>query len=374
MKKKFIRPNFDYEFKLFSIPSFSPMIDLGLETLPLFLENETEKLLISGHFPSEEFLNYAKKINPSGASAKRDEGEAAENWWGALNDIDLEQRLNSKLTSVEIALENKWAHSETCLVSRPEDIDEAIARSRYGRWVLKDPYMFSGMGSELFDRTRWSEGPIREAMLLRLMEYPQIFEPWLSRTGDFGVTVAPDNSMHIVQNFTDPRGRFRGGVTWDQEGGPTKYRDTFLSIANSYRDMGATRDIQIDCFSYTEGVEEKFYPLVEVNYRRTMGQVVTGMQQKFAPQNGVGGWFLIRRKERKEVENFNKLLELCQDELWSSKEKTGVIFTSDTFARFTGIFVAEIDRETLKKRLARVWKLLSKSVNSADPFHASMHI
>ena len=69
--------------------------------------------------------------------------------------------------------------------------------------------------------------------------------------------------------------------------------------------MGAINNIQIDSFVYVEDDVLKLYPLVEVNYRKTMGLVIQSLADKY-PECSVVEWVIRTKKEIIEDENFYK--------------------------------------------------------------------
>jgi len=67
-------------------------------------------------------------------------------------------------------------------------------------------------------------------------------------------------------------------------------------IAELYIGLGANRNIQIDSFIYIENGKMKCYPLVEVNYRKTMGLVVQSLADRYPEAKNVE-WRIISAKQ-----------------------------------------------------------------------------
>ena len=63
--------------------------------------------------------------------------------------------------------------------------------------------------------------------------------------------------------------------------------------------MGAINNIQIDSFIYIEDGAMKLYPLVEVNYRKTMGLVIQSLAEEFSQYSRIE-WILRTKKETEE--------------------------------------------------------------------------
>lgn len=119
----------------------------------------------------------------------------------------------------------------------------------------------------------------------------------------------------MVENFNSPQGGFKGGAGADTVDKFKKYiQDKYQydlsdlevitkKIADEYLQMGAISNIQIDSFVYLEDNQMKLYPLVEVNYRKTMGLVIQTLADKYPEAKRVE-WIVKSQKEIAEDSDF----------------------------------------------------------------------
>lgn len=216
-----------------------------------------------------------------------------EYWWGNHHDKALEQKLNSKLTSSVIAQKNNWGFFEGAIVQTIEEVKFHLDKySNKKKWILKRPNSFSGIGHYQFN-----SDSIDEAVLNKILSEELLLEPFYERVFDIGTTFVLRNGVikneFMVENFNLGTGGFKGGVgAHDADkfkkyiGAKYKYSLDQLQkitkeIADYYISLGAMKNIQIDSFVYLEEQKLKLYPLVEVNYRKTMGLVIQSLADKF---------------------------------------------------------------------------------------------
>lgn len=214
-------------------------------------------------------------------------------WWGFHHDRRTEQLLNSKLTSARLALENGWGFHEGAIVSHPEEVRAHLSKFPHrNEWLIKKPHSFSGIGHYRFIRE-----DINIERLGKILSEASLLEPVYERVLDIGTTfVIQDKKVthsFMVENFNSRSGSFLGGAGAENV---EKFKRYFLTryqfdlteleqitakIADLYLQMGAASNVQIDSFIYRENGELKLYPLVEVNYRKTMGLVIQSLAEKF---------------------------------------------------------------------------------------------
>jgi hypothetical protein len=78
-------------------------------------------------------------------------------------------------------------------------------------------------------------------------------------------------------------------------------------IADYYLKLGAKSNIQIDSFIYEKEGKLFLYPLVEVNYRKTMGLVIQGLADKHAEASHVEWRVLSSKEVTEELKNWIKV-------------------------------------------------------------------
>lgn len=284
----------DYENYLFDptykedLPKFTRMI-AEFEYI-FFIINKEPAVLLNYKNYSPSYLNKLKKLGfliPHFSSDK----SSVEYFWGRRKNKVLEQILNSKLTSAKFSKENNLGFENGAIVKNLEEVQEYIAQSKYENFILKSPFGFSGIGHVFFDKN---------FIPLVKFDHEFLLEPIYERILDLGFTFQLENGKVVkeffVINHNNQKGSFKGGIGHsDQEKlkewvftnyhvDLNSYLDDYKKIVNYYIELGADGNLQIDSFAYKQNEEVKLYPLVEVNYRKTMGLVINSLAEKFPNQ------------------------------------------------------------------------------------------
>jgi hypothetical protein len=288
--------NLDYESSLFD-PLYQVNNPASLRTIKefeyvFFIVNNAPAILKNIRTYDEDYLNHMKKLgftlpelNPKGLKAK--------NWWGALESIELESKLNSKLTSALLAQKHNWGFFSGTLVTSLAEIQSHIDHfPNVKRWLLKKPHSFSGIGHYQLDPKKYDE-----EKLSNFLDQRSLLEPQYERVFDIGTTFVIENGVikkqFMVENFNSVSGGFKGGAGSHDHDTFKKYiRNKYQydltelenitnKIVKTYIDLGATSNTQIDSFVYKEDGHLKLYALVEVNYRKTMGLVIQSLAEKY---------------------------------------------------------------------------------------------
>lgn len=297
----------DYESYLFD-PAYDAQSSSTLKKqrefeYVFFLINRENCILKNCRGYSEKYLKSLKdkgffipKLDPDATNAL--------NWWGHHHDKKIEQLLNSKLTSVKIAQENDWGFWQGTIVENDQQVREHLSQfPAVNKWMLKSPYGFSGIGHTIFDRDEFKVQIVQ----------PMLLEPLYERVFDIGTTfIIKDGVVEdwfMVENFNNHNGSFRGGVGANDK---KVFRDYILNkyqfdlwplekITNEIVDIciraGAVNNIQIDSFVYCENGELKLYPLIEINYRKTMGLVIQALANKLTKETQLIEWLIFNKKE-----------------------------------------------------------------------------
>lgn len=234
-----------------------------------------------------------------------------ENWWGFHHNRSIEQKLNSKLTSALIAQKNNWGFKEGEIVETLEELKDHLSKfPKQENWIIKRPYSFSGIGHYQFNSQ-----DLKENALTKILTEKVLLEPVYDRVFDIGTTfVIKDGKIlesFMVENFNSKSGGFKGGAGSSDVDKFKKYIQHKFSfsldeleaitkkIAFIYLEMGAVSNIQIDSFVYRDHEGLKLYPLVEVNYRKTMGLVI----QSLAKKHPEADWVEWRIESAKKLQN-----------------------------------------------------------------------
>ncbi len=243
------------------------------------------------------------------------EASQAESWWGNRHDYTIEQKLNSKITSAQIAGKNNWGFFSGKIVRNTAEIEEHLKiHPQYLLWIIKRPHSFSGIG-----HYQLKSDSLNKFIIEKILTEEVLLEPLHKRVFDIGTTFVIENgeikSHFMVENFISAHGGFKGGTGCSNVDKFKKYIQDKYSysldelevvtkkIAAEYLKLGAVNNIQIDSFVYEEDNLLKLYPLVEVNYRKTMGLVIQNLADKY-PECERISWFVKSQKEITEEKDF----------------------------------------------------------------------
>lgn len=263
--------NFDYEYKLFhdgKCPAWSSQMNKALEFVALLWGDELT--LANQEEYSKKYLDQLKSVGLG--LVKLSPAPATHFFWGPERDLPLERQLNSKRTSFELAHGQGWLHPDERLVESGEKVVIPAG------WVLKPIYSVSGRGFLFGERTVHSQGDA-------------ILAPWFERVMDISFIWREQRQIYLL-NSNDRSGRFSGAIIMDQEELAQLIRHLFdlelqdlkelhSRVVTHYQGLGAD-SLQIDCFIYKHEKGYAFYPLCEVNYRKTFGELTWRLSEKLA--------------------------------------------------------------------------------------------
>ena len=243
-----------------------------------FLINNKKCILKNIQKYNKEYLEKLKALECTIPILNSDE-ESYQNWWGLQKNKRLEQELNSKLTSAKLALDNNWGMFNGSIVQSAAEANEWIKKYHVIDWIIKSPFGVSGSGHSIYKGQEFSG--------------PQLLEPIHQRVFDIGTTFEVSDgkltNIFMVENLNSKNGSFKGGIAGSEKSifknyifkkynfDLTELEEITKKIFNKYKEMGACSNIQIDSFVYLDNNKLKLYPLVEVNYRKTMGLVLQNL-------------------------------------------------------------------------------------------------
>lgn len=274
--------------------------------------------------------NYLNKLKLNGFIIPQldPHSKSAQNWWGNHHDYLLEQTLNSKITSAQMGQKKNWGFFEGAIVSTIDEVSEHIKKyPQYTRWIMKRPFSFSGIGHYQFSSSNFNP-----FIVGKILAGAVLLEPVYERLFDVGTTFVIEKGIiqkkFMVLNYNSKQGGFKGALaSKDLESFKNiiekKYNFSLEpldkitnEIVEEYLKMGALNNVQIDSFIYMESGEAKLYPLVEVNYRKTMGLVAQSLAEKY-PETAFIEWLIKTKKEIDEEGTFYQenpdLLRLSPD-------------------------------------------------------------
>lgn len=319
--------NLDYESSLFD-PQYHPNSPASLRAIKefeyvFFIVNKDLAILKNIRSYTDEYLNHMKKLGFILPELNPKE-EKAKNWWGTLESIELESKLNSKLTSASLAQKYSWGFDSGALVRTLAEIQSHITHfPNIKRWLIKKPHSFSGIGHYQLDPKK-----IDEEKLSHFLDQCSLLEPLYERVIDIGTTFVIEKGVikkqFMVENFNSVSGSFKGGAgshnpelfkkyIWNKYHFDLSELEIITQeIVKAYIDLGATSNTQIDSFVYREDGLLKLYALVEVNYRKTMGLVIQSLAEKFHRADIVE-WKIFTPKDLKHQSLDSSWIKLSPD-------------------------------------------------------------
>ena len=308
----------DYESFLFD-PSYIENSPLSLKIIKefefvFFLINKEKCILKNIKNYDKNYLNKLKALGFTIPDLNPD-ARNAESWWGNRHNYIVEQNLNSKITSASIAQKNNWGFFNGKIVKNFSELEEHVKNnSQFKNWIIKRPHSFSGIGHYQF-----TNDSLNKFIIEKILTSEVLLEPFYKRVFDIGTTFVLENGVinrqFMVENMNSPHGGFKGGrgsssVEKFKNFIQTKYNYPLdeleaitKKIAEAWIEMGAVNNIQIDSFVYEENETLKLYPLVEVNYRKTMGLVIQSLADKYLDCDRIT-WYVKSQKEINEDKDF----------------------------------------------------------------------
>jgi hypothetical protein len=204
--------------------------------------------------------------------------------------LETVRRVNSKLWSHALEQELGLAMPGACVAADIAELQEAVARAcpRAGdKWVIKSPFGFAarervlGRGARLEGaQAKWAERQFAKGVRL-------IFQPWLERVREYGVTFEIEaggqiNFKGISDLQTNGAGTGTGyllGRRIDAQRATELERLAQMIGARLFLE-GYTGPAGVDALEHTGGL----HPLLEINARYTMGFVALAIERALNPQ------------------------------------------------------------------------------------------
>lgn len=226
-----------------------------LEYIFFLVNDSCENILSTKLAYTAEYLSHLSKLGFIKSEITNDLKEY-QNWWGDLTDFDLAKTLNSKCWLAS------WHRPLEDMIIRSKD-DVVLNEIKFYR----PDQTFSGIGNRL----------IQNKEDLSRVSYPGVLSKYVDVKKTFGVTYnLKTREYYIVENFTNSKGQFKGGRLISLSDLDVKFNlNSTIDLIQSNLPNSEISKIQFDNMIYED--EEgtlKLCPLVELNYRRTMGEVI----------------------------------------------------------------------------------------------------
>jgi hypothetical protein len=358
MKIAPLRMNADYEGQLFYGRPGPQILNQSLESLIFFLENRP---VVTAKKYHPEFLDYIESLTHHRPQILPS-ADFVQNWWGDYQKVDLERKLNSKITSAELIQEKKWCE-RTFVIREDNDINLVPFDRTY---LVKNPYGMSGQRFLTIDSSL-PHGDLIYQVKQWIKSGPLIVEPLLDRKSDFSCYVFSELSQIYYENMVDSHYQYKGTIfsnylspdlehlsfyndlalsSWHQ------YQKQVHEIIKYYKSLKDISGFSIDSFIYVED-ELKIRTLSEVNYRRTMGRVTYELAKRF---NQDRPWAqLIIGKSSQSEGGFVSFKNRLSDLLWSIGKDSGFIILTSGDSRFEILYLlatGHLEAEKYTKELA----------------------
>lgn len=296
------RANFDYESELFWDKSDTWAVEM-LEHLFFFCVGR-ESALFTSRVYQDDYLGFIR--DAIGFMPRIHLIGKPENWWGKLENLSLEQTLNSKVTSFEIGKKLGLNHSSSVLIKSIEELEKFFFEKK--DIFLRHPYERSGRISFRLNELAHLEKS-KEKLIKILKEQPLLGDLYFEdRHWDLGTGFVQKGERFEIEyqakNLNDDKGVFRGAVLLENTIAP----EELTKIAEAYYHLGAREYLQVDSFAYDDGINW----LCEVNYRRTMGYIVHKLKRLCPPGQSVA--FLITPSSWiKKYQSHSELMDELED-------------------------------------------------------------
>jgi hypothetical protein len=207
--------------------------------------------------------------------------------------LETVRRVNSKLWSHELEGELGLAMPGARVAADFAELQEAVARAcprADDKWVIKSPFGFAarervlGRGARLEGaQATWARRQFAKGVKL-------IFQPWLERVREYGVTLVIETDGEInVKGISDLQTNGAGTGTGYLLGRRTNaQREKELEhlaqvVGTRLFQEGYTGPAGLDALEHTGGL----HPLLEINARYTMGFVALAIERALKPQTPV---------------------------------------------------------------------------------------
>ncbi len=358
---KSLRVNADYETELFYGHSGAAIMNQSLEFLTFFLE--TNPIFTAKKYPPAYF-EYIESI--VGSKPTLISSGEFKNWWGELRDLELERKLNSKVTSSELCI----SQLKECNIQIIHTLSDYHAPESQVPMIAKNPYGMSGQKFKLFTpEALISEGP--EWLKKSLPHGPIILEPLLKRQKDFSHFVFPDEKVICYQNLIDHKFQYRGTLFRDIQKPSIQslafysdidprnwetFKHQLALIQNYYSSFPSEFGYSIDSFTFQGEFHSQIRTLCEVNFRRTMGRVAYDLSSKVASKLT---WSLfLMGKSQGSKGGFQFLHKTLKPILLNSENESGIVILSPGDTRFEIFLIKARDEKSGLECLRKLKELL----------------
>ena len=339
--------NADYEFELYreelgaSPPERTARNRDGLEFIFFFINQDPHLPLLSQVDYPSDYLASLAALGVTLPTLVRH--GASFNWYGKLTDREKEKKLNSKLWGYELLNRLGLNPTANFVVQDAAQVHAIMRRHPTQKWLLKSPYLMSGMGFH----TLTGEADVTA------LGHPHILEPYLERLIDTALFHDPlSGETFFYVNRANAQGGYLGGMVFQHPEGFRQHlaeqgwgacgerlEKQGLALLAALKLEGLEQPLSIDSFLFQTSEGAKAHPGCDINYRQNMGSLLNHLR-RFLPAGGVGDFLLLNRIEGLP---HGRLMP------YSLEERAGVIYLSSPAGQMLGLFFAAPSVAALKK-------------------------
>ncbi|MCP4912482.1 MAG: hypothetical protein GY909_05140 [Oligoflexia bacterium] len=310
------------------------------DELFLWIEKPEMTLKTSRKF-SKDFLDYIR-FYIGKVPTISNKGEA-QPWWGSYDDFDLAKEINSKEFSYDLAQKLKLG------VEGSSILKGSAIPFKYN-YICKNIFSFSGI-----DTVHLKE----ESDLKKLKDnVTYLFEPYLPKVFEFGHTSLSNGDSYTYENIVDRSSQYKGSLIYESEEFD-KIEQKLAPAIDEIRAKGWNDIIQIDSLKYKSGEEDKYYYLMEINARKSMGLMSNLLKKSLEFHSGCNALFIVNKKKL-DQKSFEQVKEVLKDDLWQRGEREGIVITSDFTQPFVHFFLGADNKKKIQYLFHRSWKKMSK--------------
>jgi hypothetical protein len=268
MSEKAFRVNISFEEELLSGKRIT-QLNHHFESLFMFLENKT---LASNYEYSPYYLDYVESITKQKPKIKKiSDGDY--DWWGERNSQN--KKISSKIYSYEFLAKNNLLPIDAKIIYHKNDLSALTATQ-----IVKTAYSSSGRG--IITATKIN---------IEQLEFPVILENLRARLNDYSCYhFQTSNQFIYYQNLIDHNFAYKGSIYIETSIPQVKDWDKLLLKLSL--EIGEI-DFCVDAYTYEENDKLMFFPLSEINPRKTMGRIGYELWKKYFPQCHVSSFRLF---------------------------------------------------------------------------------
>jgi hypothetical protein len=399
--------NLDYEWELFDShykhqeKFLSKKIAL-YEFIYFFLQQEDSELLTNIHY-DKDYLSYLDRLGfkiPTfifrDNNLNRESFKECKNWWGPIENIELERHFNSKLTSLKYAQSMNLAPQQSTIIKNYSDIQKQLITwnklsHQQTKYRLKSPYLLSGMGQYRLDEkcidkkneseinhwlkknAKFDGNFILESDLNCVLEFAHLlhfpFEPnietsisnfqrrshwnWVDKSGTYrgALRGSPDNPLQIMwKRFPELEKLYLESVL-----------PNLNHLITELKNFPLKGNFGIDSFFYYDNLKNEYqvyFPL-EFNYRKTLSELIhikpIGQFSHYSPPKIFSLMILPHKFSR--IWPFHDHISFQQSnkiESFSWEKGEGVIWASPPQHNFLMLLIASDNIDSFHKLINQI--------------------